>query len=90
MTWLVLIQHGRESGLDLYKVEMDGPDLLVLSGQLGADSLHIGQERPDGDCSPDWRRKKKKVELVILKKRGFLSLLSYIWTNELEFDFCFF
>lgn len=33
---------------------------------------------------------KKKVELVILKKRGFLSLLSYIWTNELEFDFCFF
>lgn len=72
MTWLVLIQRGRDSGLDLNKAEMDGPDFLVLSRQLGADSLHIGEEKPDGDCFPDWRRKKKKkAELGILKKRVF-------------------
>lgn len=70
-------------------IEMDGPNFLVLSGPLGADSLHIGEERPHDGCCPNWRRK-KPVELGILKKKVFLSLLGYIWTSELEFDFCLF
>lgn len=71
MTWLVLIQHGRESGLDLYTVEMDGPDFLLLSGQLGADSLHGRCMRGLMVTAVLMGGEKKKWNLGIKKKKIF-------------------